>query len=88
MSAAAASGSPLLSIRDLHVSFRLGKEGGVVQRVEAVKGVSFDVPENTIKFALPTEVKEASSTTVTVAPNLSSSRCLSAWSYWSAALTM
>jgi peptide/nickel transport system ATP-binding protein len=40
-------GVPLLSIRDLHVSFRLGSEGGVVQRVEAVKGVSFDVPENT-----------------------------------------
>jgi peptide/nickel transport system ATP-binding protein len=37
----------LLSIRDLHVSFRLGTEGGVVQRVEAVKGVSFEVPENT-----------------------------------------
>jgi len=47
MSAVPASGSPLLSIRDLHVSFRLGKEGGVVQRVEAVQGVSFDVPENT-----------------------------------------
>ena len=47
MSEATATGSPLLSIRDLHVSFRLGKEGGVVQRVEAVKGVSFDVPENT-----------------------------------------
>ncbi|HEY3635300.1 MAG TPA: dipeptide ABC transporter ATP-binding protein [Caldimonas sp.] len=41
------AGAPLLSIRDLHVSFRLGSEGGVVQRVEAVKGVSFDVPENT-----------------------------------------
>ncbi len=39
--------SALLSIKDLHVSFRLGSEGGVVQRVEAVKGVSFDVPENT-----------------------------------------
>jgi len=47
MTAAGASGSPLLSIRDLHVAFRLGKEGGVVQRVEAVQGVSFDVPENT-----------------------------------------
>jgi len=44
---AGAGGVPLLSIRDLHVSFRLGSEGGVVQRVEAVKGVSFDVPENT-----------------------------------------
>ncbi|MET0351685.1 MAG: dipeptide ABC transporter ATP-binding protein [Rhizobacter sp.] len=41
----------LLSIQDLHVSFRTGTEGGVVQRVEAVGrgpvGVSFDVPENT-----------------------------------------
>ena len=44
---AAGRGAPLLSIRDLHVSFRLGTERGVVQRVEAVKGVSFDVPENT-----------------------------------------
>ena len=37
----------LLSIKDLRVAFRLGKVGGVVQRFEAVKGVSFDVPENT-----------------------------------------
>ena len=41
----------LLSIQDLHVSFRTGTENGVVQRVEAVGrgpvGVSFDVPENT-----------------------------------------
>jgi len=37
----------LLSIQDLRVAFRLGKVGGVVQRFEAVKGVSFDVPENT-----------------------------------------
>jgi peptide/nickel transport system ATP-binding protein len=37
----------LLSIRDLRVAFRLGSEGGVVQRVEAVRGVSFDIPENT-----------------------------------------
>ncbi|ARN18576.1 ABC transporter ATP-binding protein [Piscinibacter gummiphilus] len=41
----------LLSIQDLHVSFRTGAEDGVVQRVEAVGrgpvGVSFDVPENT-----------------------------------------
>ena len=41
------SSAPLLAIRDLHVSFRIGKEGGIVQRVEAVKGVSFEVPENT-----------------------------------------
>ncbi len=39
--------SNLLSISDLRVSFRIGKEDGVVRRVEAVKGVSFDVPENT-----------------------------------------
>ena len=44
---AASVGAPLLSIRDLRVAFRLGSEGGVVQRVEAVRGVSFDVPENT-----------------------------------------
>jgi peptide/nickel transport system ATP-binding protein len=41
----------LLRIHDLRVAFRLGKTGGVVQRVEAVgrgaRGVSFDVPENT-----------------------------------------
>ena len=39
--------SALLSIADLRVSFRVGRDNGVVQRVEAVKGVSFDVPENT-----------------------------------------
>jgi peptide/nickel transport system ATP-binding protein len=39
--------STLLSIKDLRVAFRLGKEQGVVKRFEAVKGVSFDVPENT-----------------------------------------
>ena len=37
----------LLSIKDLRVAFRTGKVHGVVQRFEAVKGVSFDVPENT-----------------------------------------
>ncbi len=37
----------LLSIRDLRVSFRVGKEDGEVRRVEAVKGLSFDVPANT-----------------------------------------
>jgi peptide/nickel transport system ATP-binding protein len=48
MSASSRVAAPLLlGIRDLHVSFRLGSEGGVVQRVEAVKDVSFDVPENT-----------------------------------------
>jgi peptide/nickel transport system ATP-binding protein len=39
--------SALLSIRDLRVAFRLGTNSGVVQRVEAVRGVSFDVPEHT-----------------------------------------
>jgi peptide/nickel transport system ATP-binding protein len=47
MSSSGVAAPLLLGIRDLHVSFRLGSEGGVVQRVEAVKGVSFDVPENT-----------------------------------------
>ncbi len=45
----------LLQIQNLRVSFRLGKEDGVVQRVQAVgrdipglsQGVSFDIPENT-----------------------------------------
>ncbi|MEK8051836.1 dipeptide ABC transporter ATP-binding protein [Ideonella sp. DXS22W] len=40
----------LLSIQDLRVDFRMGKEGGVVQRAAAVgrngQGVSFDIPEN------------------------------------------
>lgn len=38
----------LLSIQDLKVSFRMGKVDGVAQRADAVKGVSFDIPENTI----------------------------------------
>jgi len=38
--------STLLSIRDLRVAFRLGRQDGVARRIEAVKGVSFDVPEN------------------------------------------
>src|SRR3954469_13076494 len=38
---------PLLSIADLRVSFRIGREDGVVRRVDAVRGVSFEVPENT-----------------------------------------
>ncbi len=37
----------LLSIQDLRVAFRMGKINGVVQRTEAVKGVSFDIEENT-----------------------------------------
>jgi peptide/nickel transport system ATP-binding protein len=37
----------LLSIQDLKVAFRMGKAGGVMQRTDAVKGVSFDIPENT-----------------------------------------
>ncbi len=36
----------LLSIQDLRVAFRMGKVGGVQQRAEAVKGVSFDIAEN------------------------------------------
>jgi len=42
--------STLLSIKDLHVAFRMGSTGGVMQRAQAVGrgdvGVSFDVPEN------------------------------------------
>jgi peptide/nickel transport system ATP-binding protein len=38
----------LLSIQDLKVSFRMGKVDGVAQRADAVKGVSFDIPENRI----------------------------------------
>ena len=38
--------SQLLSIQNLQVAFRMGKSGGVMQRQLAVKGVSFDVPEN------------------------------------------
>jgi len=38
--------SMLLSIQDLKVAFRMGKTDGVMQRQLAVKGVSFDVPEN------------------------------------------
>ena len=34
--------SNLVSVRDLRVSFRLGKH----RIVEAVRGVSFDIPEN------------------------------------------
>ena len=34
--------SSLVSVRDLRVSFRLGK----TKVVEAVRGVSFEVPEN------------------------------------------
>jgi len=45
--ASARSGAPLLSIADLRVSFRMGREDGVMRRVEAVKGVSFELPENT-----------------------------------------
>jgi peptide/nickel transport system ATP-binding protein len=36
----------LLSIQDLKVAFRLGKENGEQKRALAVKGVSFDIPEN------------------------------------------
>jgi len=44
---AASVGAPLLSIADLRVSFRMGREDGVMRRVDAVKGVSFELPENT-----------------------------------------
>ena len=37
----------LLSIANLHVAFRAARENGVVQRFQAVKGVSFDLAENT-----------------------------------------
>ena len=37
----------LLSIQDLRVAFRMGKVGGVMQRAEAVKGVTFDIEANT-----------------------------------------
>ena len=40
--------SSLLQIQDLRVSFRMGKVQGQVQRADAVRGISFDVPENTI----------------------------------------
>jgi peptide/nickel transport system ATP-binding protein len=36
----------LLSIQDLKVAFRMGRIDGVMQRADAVKGVSFDIPEN------------------------------------------
>ena len=36
----------LLSIQDLRVAFRMGRVNGVVQRAEAVKGISFDIAEN------------------------------------------
>jgi len=36
----------LLSIQDLKVAFRMGRTAGVMQRQLAVKGVSFDIPEN------------------------------------------
>ena len=36
----------LLSIQDLRVAFRMGKVDGQMQRQLAVKGVSFDIPEN------------------------------------------
>ena len=38
--------SALLSISDLRVAFRLGTDAGAVRRIEAVRGISFDVTEN------------------------------------------
>ncbi len=37
----------LLEIHDLRVAFRVGKEQGEERRVEAVRGISFDVPADT-----------------------------------------
>ena len=34
--------NPLISVQDLHVSFRMSK----TETVEAVRGVSFDIPSN------------------------------------------
>ena len=40
----------LLSVENLRVAFRMGREGGEVRRVEAVgrgaAGIGFEVPEN------------------------------------------
>ncbi|OYU28638.1 MAG: ABC transporter ATP-binding protein [Burkholderiales bacterium PBB2] len=36
----------MLSIQDLKVAFRMGKVNGQMQRALAVKGISFDIPEN------------------------------------------
>jgi peptide/nickel transport system ATP-binding protein len=36
----------LLSIQDLRVAFRMGKADGHVRRIDAVRGVSFDIPDN------------------------------------------
>jgi peptide/nickel transport system ATP-binding protein len=44
---ASETATPLLRIDDLRVAFRLGREAGVVERFDAVKGVSFDIPANT-----------------------------------------
>ncbi len=38
---------PLLTIADLRVAFRMGKHDGETVWADAVRGVSFDVPENT-----------------------------------------
>mgnify|MGYP001268966792 CR=1 FL=1 len=38
---------PLLTIADLRVAFRMGKHAGETVWADAVRGVSFDVPENT-----------------------------------------
>ena len=38
--------SVLLKIEDLAVSFRMGRHNGEMQRTQAVKGISFEVPEN------------------------------------------
>ncbi|WP_119290010.1 ABC transporter ATP-binding protein [Azohydromonas sediminis] len=38
--------APLLSIDDLRVSFRVGRDGSGATHADAVRGVSFDVPED------------------------------------------
>ena len=38
----------LLQIQDLRVAFRMGRVQGQVQRADAVRGISFEVPENAI----------------------------------------
>ena len=49
----------LLSIQDLSVAFRMGKVDGVAQRAEAVRRVSFDIPENAIVALQSAQRREA-----------------------------
>jgi len=59
----------LLSVQDLKVAFRMGKVDGVAQRAEAVRGVSFDIPENSI-LALVGESGSGKSVTAMAMLNL------------------